>query len=91
MHFEVSEIVPRSRTFHGSNEYSGAENCSFPATIRNFIHALLNAKFTPALYMKFKIIRISVSVMVILAVAAFVGLRYWPADKAPNIVLIVSG
>jgi len=26
--------------------------------------------------------------MVILAVAVFVGVRYWPADKAPNIVLI---
>jgi len=71
-----------------SNEYSGAENYSFPATIRNFIHALLSAKFTPALYMKIKTIRISVSVMVILAVAAFVGLRYSPAEKVPNIVLI---
>ena len=56
--------------------------------LRSFIDALVDANFTPAWFMRIKKIRISLSVTVILAVAVFVGLRYWPADKAPNIVLI---
>ena len=56
--------------------------------LRSFIDALVDANFTPAWFMRIKKIRISLSVTVILAVAVFVGLRYWLPDKAPNIVLI---